>query len=834
MKASSSALRNGSLTVLYIACTAIGWLTGASASTLFLAIMVSSLYYGDYPSLIAIGVCLLGYGFSLSASPRMHPQYEALQYVRLLIFASSALLVRYLIRSRLATARQYRLVVDTVPITIISVDEKCLITDANPTAREMFGYEIDELISRPLTSILPELKLEQYIRTEMLGIRKGGTQIWVEIGFRYVARAKTPRGIGFIRDISEQRRAKAALLKSQQDMSLLLEMLPGFVWSEDPEGIFNFISQSFLDYTGTTKETLTRSSVMHPEDMQTRNGKWLEMGDSGTPQEDEFRIRRADGVYHWFHARTRPLRDENGQIIRWYGLLWDIEERKRAEASLKASEHELRLMVASIPGMVLVADVDGRLEYANRRVQEFMGRSLEDLRERGCWEGIHPEDAGAIGREWSRCVSSGDTFHAVYRERRFDGEYVWADNRLMPLLDDKGHIVKWYGLITDVDAQHKADQALRKSEANVRLIIDTVPALIWGATPDGEPEFINKRMAEYTGRSLPELGSKNHSDLGNSQTQYPYRWTEVVHPGDLDSAYGAWLHSLETGESYGVECRFRRHDGHYRWFRSLAEPLVDEDGAIVKWYGVYIDIDESRRTKLELQITQATLARAAQTATIAELSASIAHELNQPLTAAITNADACIQWLSTSPPNVEQAIVSADTIVHDVRSAAEIVRRTKALFQHAPLVKTPISMNEIVADVLQLLSGKIRQSNVSVLPEFQKDMPLILADRLQIQQVLFNLIQNGIEAMEEPDRKSNSLTIRTFCDGNSILVEVEDHGCGIEDADGIFEPFFTTKKNGMGMGLSISHSIIEAHQGRLWVESKRGEGATFRFTIPIV
>jgi len=222
-----------------------------------------------------------------------------------------------------------------------------------------------------------------------------------------------------------------------------------------------------------------------------------------------------------------------------------------------------------------------------------------------------------------------------------------------------------------------------------------------------------------------------------------------------------------------------------------------------------------------------------QIATVAEMSASIAHEINQPLASVVTNAHACQTWLSHDPPNLERAQATLDRIIRDGHSAAEVVRRIRALFKEAAPVKAPLDMNQIVAEVLRVLSDELRDNSIIVETELAADLPRIAGDHVQIQQTLINLVHNATEAMAGLTDRPKSLVLKSRRQGEELVIEVRDHGVGIKDPALVFEPFFTTKESGMGMGLSISRSIVEAHGGRIWATANEDAGTTFSVALPL-
>jgi hypothetical protein len=258
------------------------------------------------------------------------------------------------------------------------------------------------------------------------------------------------------------------------------------------------------------------------------------------------------------------------------------------------------------------------------------------------------------------------------------------------------------------------------------------------------------------------------------------------------------------------------------------------DGRIIRWNNLHMDISERKEAEEALRNTQARLSQATQIATISELSASIAHEINQPLTAVVTNGHACVRWLSAQPPNMAKAREAAERIIRDGKEAGEVASRIRALFKRAALERVALDLNEIINEVIRLLAGETTKRRIVVETDLENGLPYVMGDRVQLQQLVFNLLLNGIESMDSVPDRPGKLFVRSRREGpETIIAEIKDHGIGLENPSKIFDAFFTTKENGMGMGLAICRSIVEAHNGRLWAESGDGPGATFFFTLPM-
>jgi PAS domain S-box-containing protein len=363
---------------------------------------------------------------------------------------------------------------------------------------------------------------------------------------------------------------------------------------------------------------------------------------------------------------------------------------------------------------------------------------------------------------------------------------------------------------------------LKKSEDRLRVLIETIPALSWTSLADGSNDFSNQRLLEYMGISLEQMQGAG--------------WTTPFHPEDIGQHLDKWRSALATGEPFENEARVRRAaDGEYRWFLIRGLPLRDERGNIVKWYGTMTDIEDRKRAEEALRKANADLAHITRVMTMGELAASIAHEINQPLAAVVTNADACMEWLSREPPNLEEARVAVDCIAQDGTRASEVIRHIRAMFMKANPERTRVHVNELIREIDGLMQAEASRNQVALQTELAADLPATVGDRIQLQQVIVNLVLNGIEAMSAVTDRPRRLVIRSERqDSDQVLIAVRDSGVGIDAKDfrRIFDAFFTTKAQGMGMGLSICHSIIEAHGGRLWASPNSDHGATLQFTLP--
>src|SRR5262249_47426675 len=298
-------------------------------------------------------------------------------------------------------------------------------------------------------------------------------------------------------------------------------------------------------------------------------------------------------------------------------------------------------------------------------------------------------------------------------------------------------------------------------------------------------------------------------------------------------AIARWLHAVATGAPLENQYRLRRADGVYRWFHVPGQLGRTTDGRPTMWYGLLIDIDDRKNVEEALPLTQIKLSRATQIATGGEIAASIAHEINQPLAAVATNGEAGLRFLNREVPDLNEARGALLRMIRDSRRAGEVIQRIRALFKGGALETTALDINDVIDQVLKLLGDEITRKDVSLETKLETGLPPVVGERVQLQQLIFNLILNGIEAMDSVSDRRRTLSVGSSRRGASINVEIRDTGTRLREPDKIFDAFFTTKKNGLGVGLAICRSIIEAHQGKLWASSVGDGGSIFYFSLPI-
>ncbi|WP_081647257.1 PAS domain-containing protein [Rhizobium grahamii] len=624
-------------------------------------------------------------------------------------------------------------------------------------------------------------------------------------------------------------RQRTEVDQSLVDARLIVESMPGLGWATDDKGNFVYVNPSVVDYVGKSTEEFnttgrTGLEAVHPEDSDRVTQAWLTSMRTGTSFESVHRIRRADGDYNWFHAYGRPHLNERGDIQGWYGTTIDVDEKQRAEQRLAESERQLRTLIDTMPVMIWCGSPAGEPIYQNPKLLEYLGATTEQIRDNN-FGVVHAGDMAGFQSTWAECVKQKTPLSLICRLRFNDGTYRWNRVTAAPLLSDTGEIIQWYGTNVDIQELHQTQEELRENANRLRLMLDTLPASVWCASPDGQPTYFNEPLMRYSGVSLEELRGANGSGFAPMISR-------LVHPADAPILKNRFEQSFKSGEPIALKYRHRLADGGYHLVDCRARVLRDCHGRLFQWYGVIVDVEEEAQAQAQLQKAQHHLELATRAASLAELSASIAHEINQPLVAVVTNSSATEKWLEAVPPNLERAKKAARNSAEAANDAAEVITRVKALFRQSGGAKSPGNLNEVIEEACVLLRERIAASRCDLRVELQADLPQVVFDRGLILQVLVNIIQNAMDAMASLNGSVRLLVIRSMRSGGDVVVDVRDSGTGLHDTEKIFEPFYTTKHNGMGIGLSICRSIVGAHEGRLWATPAEPFGTVFCFSLP--
>ena len=672
--------------------------------------------------------------------------------------------------------------------------------------------------------------------------------------------------VGAVMDVTAAKQAEGRIRQ-------IIDTIPAHAWSALPDGSVDFVNQRFVDFTGRPIGELLRwgwGSTCHPDDLPGYLDLWRAALAAGEPMESEVRVRARDGDYRWLLIRNAPLRDEMGNIVKWHGTAVDIEDRKRAEALL-AGEKRLLEMIAKGDSRALILDALCRLveELATGSLSSIL---LLDAGTNRLWHGAAPSlprsyvdaiDGAVIGPAAGSCGTAAYRAEPVI-VRDIATDPLWADYRDLalphrlracwstPILSSEGRVLGTFAVyhreprsptpedhgvleqITHLASiaieREQAEEKLRRSEAHLHDAQSLGQMGSWSSNVSSGAFFASRELLRIFGLDPDE--------------EKPTRemFQEKIHPDDLTSLQEVAGKAVREKTNYEFDFRIVLPDGSIRHCHNVAHPVFDDSGALVEYVGTTLDVTERKRADEEreraeerLRQAQADLARISRVTTMGELTAALAHEVNQPIAAAVTNASACVRWLAGEVPNLEEARAAAKRGVKDGERAAEIISRIRRLFKKGTPQRELVDVNEVIREMIALLRSEATRFSISVGTELSADLPQIMGDRLQLQQVLMNLIMNSIDAMKDVDG-ARELVIKSQREENEqVLVSVSDTGVGLppQQTNQIFNAFFTTKPDGTGMGLSISRSIVESHGGRLWAAGNSPCGANVCLTLPI-
>ena len=667
------------------------------------------------------------------------------------------------------------------------------------------------------------------------------------------------------REIAERKTAKEALQVLELSLRLLVDSIPAPVAVMAPSGEVERVNKPNLEYFGKTFEDLKKwgtSDAVHPDDLPHAVEIWMEAIQTGQPYDVKERLRRFDGVYRWFEVRGFPLRSPDGRILNWCVLLTDIDDRQRAEEALRLSEAHLSQAQ--------------RLAHVGSWVWQIAGRKTVYLSEEWyrvfgfdpkvgmpTWEErlqrVHPEDRAKWQAVIDRAIDEKSDYDLEVRILPPDTAVRYVHSLGHPVFGSSGELVQFVGVSMDVTQSRQAEQAFRL------LVVGT-------AATTGSDFF--QSLVQHMAQALRARYAfvTTCDDQKHARTLAFWKGDGFGEDFDFDIADTPCEKVL-----HGEVCRYRQglQDlfpgdkllADWQAESYLGVPMLDRSNRVIGHLAILDDkpmeadsraIDllkifasraaaELNRQKAEDELQAALqerermreelahLAHLNRVSTMGELTASLAHEIKQPITAAVTDAQACLRWLDRDQPAVVKAREAASRLIGDAKRASDIISRIGSLFKKDSVHRELVDVNDVIQEMIILLRSEAARYSITIDSQLSDGLPKITADRIQLQQVLMNLMINGIEAMKDSG-KSGELSIKSQDDGNhQVMVSVHDNGTGLppEQVDQIFNAFFTTKPQGTGLGLAISRSIVESHGGCLWATCDNRPGATFYFTLPI-
>ena len=628
------------------------------------------------------------------------------------------------------------------------------------------------------------------------------------------------RGVSI--DISERKRAEEALHESEERFRAMANTAPVMIWMSGADKLCSFFNKGWLDFTGRTLEQELGNGWaegVHREDFDRCLGVYVNAFDARQEFTMEYRLRKYDGEYRWVLDHGVPRFSSDGTFLGYIGSCIDMTERRRAE-------EKFRLAVEASPSAIVMVNEQGRIVLVNVQTEQLFGYSREELIGQSVdllvpmrFHNEHP----AYRKDFSlapeaRPMGAGRDLFA----RRKDGSEVLVEIGLNPIHTEEGLLV--LTAIVDIAERRRAEEALEKERAFLRQVIDIDPNFIFAKDREGYFTLVNQAVADAYGTTVEDLIGKTDADFNSNREEVSFfRRTDL-----------AVIDTLE--ECFIPEESITDAEGKVRWLQTVKRPIIGKDGIADQVLGASTDITQRKRAESELQRNRQELAHVARLSAMGELAASLAHELNQPLTAILSNAQAAQRFLAAKQADLAEVREILKDIVQDNNRAGGIIRRMRAMIRKEELEFAPLVLASVISDVVLLIHSDAVLHNIRVSLEPPPDLPPVRGDKVQLQQVILNLLLNAFDAMKNCPVNERYVNVSLEKEGaRSLRVTVRDRGTGLslEKLDKIFQPFYTTKRDGLGMGLSISRSIIEAHSGRLWAENNPDRGATFYFTVAV-
>ena len=608
------------------------------------------------------------------------------------------------------------------------------------------------------------------------------------------------------------------------ELGPVVDLLVALVWCALPDGSAEFLNRRWREYTGLDlgePSVATWQAAIHPDDMPKWFERWHSASTSAEPWELELRLRRFDGAYRWFLCRASPQIDASSRIVRWCGINIDIDDdRRRAESDLRTIEANFSGWVESFPGLMVTMSTTGQVELFSHEVLDYFGKTREELRNWSMTDAVHPKDLSRVVAAFTESVSTGRPYSIEHRCRRADGVYRWFQVRALAVRDADDKVTGWYVVLSDIDG-------LKRAEAELRRAYDS---------------FADAQRLSKTGSFITDLVAEDHNWSEQTYRIFEFepgskvtvqRVRDIIHPDDLPS-FDAVIARGMSGVNVEFAFRIVTGRGVVKHVRGVAHVIEQVEGRPM-FVGALQDVTESMVAEEALNKARSDLAHVARISTVSALTASIAHEVNQPLSGILTSASTCLRMLSHDPPNIDGARETVRRTIRDGNRTSDVIARLRALFSNREFTLESLDLNETTRELVALSVSDLRRNRVIVHSALAEDLPRVTGDRVQLQQVILNLLRNASDAMADVHDRPRDLLVTTEREADDrVRLTVRDAGVGLDPqtVDKLFDAFYSTKSGGMGIGLSVSRSIIERHHGRLWAAPNDGPGAMFAFSIP--
>ncbi|TDU69312.1 PAS domain S-box-containing protein [Prosthecobacter fusiformis] len=632
------------------------------------------------------------------------------------------------------------------------------------------------------------------------------------------------------RELDQVKRVQAALRASESRWRDLAEAMPHLVWTCGPDGAWDFVSPQWCEYTGlqeADQRGFGWSNAIHPEDLPVFESAWNAAAHNHSALDLEVRIRRADGLYRWFKTRAVPVKDSAGNILKWYGSNTDIEDIKLTDSILREREAHLSAIFTQAGSGIAQTDLAGRIVMVNDAYCEIVGRSRAELLEMNIHVITHPDDQAQNIAVFDAMMNGGSSFIIEKRDVRPNGEIVWVRNSVVGIRNDAGEVIAGLIITQDITDSREAEDALRASEEQLRLVTDHAPVLLAQLDQRHIYKFVNKPYAERYGFEPQEVLGKHVSDVAGS------------------SAYLSALPMLEkafAGQQVEFEMAIPYDNIGQRWGHVIFVPEHNAEGDVVGVVTMLTDITIRKQAELDLEQARDSALEAVRAKD--DFLARLSHELRTPLSPVLllasegsTNQDI--------PENVRAEFeIIRKNVDLEARLIDDLLDITRITRGKLILDLQPVDMHAIIQDAIATIRGEADARRVSVTLSHTPGNHLVMGDAVRLQQVLWNLLNNAVKFTSS----GGTITVETHpvADGKSLSIQVVDNGIGMsEDELGrIFDAFSQGDHagkgsaqhfGGLGLGLAITRMLVELHQGQICAHSDgRGHGSTFVVHLPLL
>lgn len=607
----------------------------------------------------------------------------------------------------------------------------------------------------------------------------------------------------------------------------MADAMPQLVWIAEPNGDVTYYNNRISEFMGATKDDSGNwhwQGLVHPDDSARTASAWKEAVATGSIYQTEHRVQMKDGLYRWFLSRAVPHKDKHGRITKWFGTATDIHDTKLSEEKIRTSEAYFRQLTDTVPAIIWITEPDGSCSYLNKHWYTFTGQTHEEAEGFGWLDATHPDDKEQAGKIFVEANANQKPFSIIYRLRNSEGDYRWAIDSGSPRFSADGIFEGMIGTVVDVHERKLAENAIRQSEAHFRTLAETLPQLVWMTNEKGEQEYASSRWQVYTG--IQPSGAET--------------WSQIVHPHDMPSITEAWTTSMQTGSVYRSEARLKNKDGHYRWHFAHAEPIINENGEVVKWIGAFTDIHDQKTLseKLEKLVAARTKELQQSNDDLQQFAHVASHDLKEPVRKVTMFASRLEEEFGHTLDErakiyiskIQKAANRMFTMIEGVLTYSTINAYTQ--------MPEKVDLNEMVATIEQDLELVIQEKGAVVEHDV---LPVLEAAPVLLYQLLYNLINNSLKFSKPgvPPRIWIDSEIKMKDDTEFVELRVKDNGIGFEAHESaiIFDTFTRLNSkatyDGTGLGLSLCKKIAERHGGEINATGDSGLGATFTVTLPL-